>query len=83
MASSLTGSSGRFYKYLTFTHTPEAGFETDYEKLKHHIDPLEEGKRSTYIKKKFEVNRKDAFRDPDKKYRIHPDDVNTVKKYKK
>lgn len=71
------------YKYLTFTHMPKTGCEQDYERLKHNIDPAEDGIRSVYVKKKFDVTRKDAFRDPDKKYRIHPDDVNTIKKYKK
>ncbi len=75
------GTSGRFSKYLVFTHTPEN--EQDYEKLKHNIDPAEDGKRDTYVKKKPEVNHSDALRDPDKKYRIHDDDKDTIKKYKK
>lgn len=77
------GKRGRNYKYLTFTHNPEEGKEADYEKLKHNIDPDEDGVKSTYVKKKFQTNRDDAFRDPDKKYRIHSDDRETIKKYKK
>lgn len=77
------GQNSRNYKYLTFTHTPEKGKEGDYEELKHNIDPDKEGIEPTYVKKKFEVNRHDAFREPDKRYRIHTDDVPTIKKYKK
>ena len=77
------GARKRFFKFLTFTHTPEEGMEEEYEKLKHNIDPDEEGLRDTYVKKRFDINRSDAFRKPDRKYRIHPDDEPTIKKYKK
>ena len=77
------GERKRFLKYLTFTHTPEKGKEGDYEKLRHNIDPQEDGVRDTYVKKKFDVNRSDAFRKPDRQYRIHPEDEPTIKKYKK
>ena len=77
------GQNGRSYKYLTFTHKPEKGKEDDYKELKHNIDPDKDGFEPTFVKKKFEVNRRDAFREPDKKYRIHADDVSTIKKYKK
>ena len=74
------GKRKGFYKYLTFTHTPK---EPDlFEKLKHNIDPNETDK-DTYVKKKFDVSRSDAFRKPDKKYRIHEEDRETIKKYKK
>ncbi len=76
------GKRGRTYKYLTFTHKPEEGKEQDYEKLKHNIDPHEKSE-PTYVKKKYQINRDDAFRAPDKKYRIHDDDRETIKKYKK
>ncbi len=75
------GASKSSYKYLTFTHEPEKDFENDYEELKHNIDPLDSNK--SYVKKKYGVSRQSAFRSPDKKYRIHPDDVHTVNKYKK
>ena len=75
------GTSGRDSKYLVFTHTPNP--PEDYEELKHNIDPEEEGKRKSYVKKKPEINHSDALRDPDKKYRIHEEDKETIKKYKK
>lgn len=77
------GKSKRTYKYLTFTHSPEQGREHEYEQLKHNIDPDKDGQELSYVKKKFEVNRHDAFRDPDRKYRIHEEDIPTIKKYKK
>lgn len=70
---------GRFYKYLTFTHTPTN--DDDFEELKHNIDP--DDKEKCYVKKQFEINHSNAFNDADKKYRIHPKDKNTVKKYQK
>ena len=70
-----------FYKYLTFTHTPEIGKESNYEKLIYNIDSTDS--RDCYVKKKFEVNRNDAFENPDKKYRIHEKDRETINKYKK
>lgn len=77
------GKRGRFTKYLVFTHTPESGKENDYEKLKHNIDPSEDGKRDTWVKKNYEVSTSNSLRQPDKKYRIHDSDKETIKKYKK
>lgn len=76
------GTSGRYYKYLTFTHTPESGKETEYERLLHNIDP-DDKKRHSFVKKQFSVLGKDSFREPDKKYRIHEEDAPTIRKYKK
>lgn len=76
------GKRGRNYKYLTFTHKPEKGKESEYEKLKHNIDPQERNK-STYVKKKYDVSIDSKFLPPDKKYRIHNDDKQTIKLYKK
>lgn len=75
------GTSGRFSKYLVFTHTPEN--DKDYEELKHNIDPKEDGKKKSFVKKKFAISDSDDLRDPDKKYRIHDDDKDTIRKYKK
>ena len=77
------GKSKRSYKYLLFTHTVPEGQEENFELLKHNIDPAEDGVRPSYMKKQYEINRKDAFESPDKKYRIHDDDKETVKQYKK
>lgn len=74
-------TSGRESKYLVFTHTPENS--SDYVELKHNIDPDEDGRRLTYLKKKFEITDSSHLRDPDKKYRIHSEDSETIKKYKK
>ena len=72
---------GRFFKFLTFTHTPEKDKENDYEKLKHNIDPKD--KSACYVKKSFEINHSNAFEEPEKEYRIHPKDRDTVRKYQK
>lgn len=72
---------GRFFKYLTFTHKPKKGYESDFEKLLHNIDPFDTS--DCYVSKKYAVTRRDAFKDPDKKYRIHKKDKATVKKYQK
>ena len=78
------GTRGNQRKYLVFTHTPEDGNAGDnYEKLKHNIDPEEEGKRDTWVKKTYEVSRYDSLREPDKDYRIHEEDSKTIKKYRK
>lgn len=74
------GSSGKNYKYLVFTHTPK---NDDFVELKHNIDPFEDGVKKSYVKKDFEVSDKSSLRDPDKKYRIHSDDMNTIKRLKK
>lgn len=72
---------GRYYKYLTFTHKPKEGYENDFEKLKYNIDPSDTS--DCYVSKKYGVTNKNAFKDPDKKYRIHEKDKATVKKYQK
>ena len=72
---------GRTYKYLTFTHNPEKGKESDYEKMLYNIDPND--KEDCYVKKKFDVSRYDAFEDPDKNYRIHEKDRARIKKHQK
>lgn len=76
------GQNKRAFRYLTFTHKPEEGKESDYEILKHNIDPNENDKPS-YVKKTPQVNRHNDFEEPQKKYRIHDDDKSTIKKYKK
>jgi hypothetical protein len=55
---------GRFYKYLTFTHKPVVGNESNYEKLKYNIDPSDTS--DCYVSKKYAVTRQDTFKDPDK-----------------
>ena len=70
---------GRTFKYLTFTHKPTN--DTDFEKLRYNIDPADNS--PCYVKKQFEINHSKAFKDADKKYRIHEKDKNTVKKYQK
>ena len=70
---------GRSYKYLTFTHKPTN--DTDFEKLRYNIDPDDDS--DCYVKKQYSITDSSAFNDADKKYRIHPKDKNTVKKYQK
>lgn len=72
---------GRVYKYLTFTHKPVEGKEQDFEKLFYNIDP--DDIEDCYVKKQFSITDRDAFEDPDKKYRIHEKDKDTVRKYQK
>ena len=76
------GKRGRFFKYLTFTHSPEKGKENDYEELKHNID-FSDKENSSFVKKKYDVSINTKFRASDKKYRIHDDDKELIKKYKK
>ncbi len=73
---------GRNYKYLIFTHKPKEGDEGNYEELKHNIDPDEKDRKS-YVKKTPAVSRSDVFEAPKKRYRIHDEDRETVRKYKK
>ena len=80
--SLIYAKSGRDYKYLVFTHTPEEGKEQDYSKLKYNINPNEVDKPS-YVNNKFRISRDDEFRDPDFKYRIHDDDKELIKRLKR
>ena len=75
------GTSGKYRKYLTFTHKPEVGKEADFEQLLHNIDPYD--KDDCYVKKQYSFSHEDSLRPPDKKYRIHQDDIKRVNKYKK
>ena len=77
------GNNKRAYKYLLFTHNPPEGREEEFELLKHNIDPQEEGLRSSYVKKQFQIDRFNAFEDQTEKYRIREDDRDVIKKYKK
>lgn len=80
------GTRGNQRKYLVFTHNPPEGQEDNFELLKHNIDPEEEQNnpaRRSWVKKSYEVSRYDGLREPDKAYRIHDDDRETVKKYRK
>ena len=74
---------GRYSKYLTFTHKPEEDNPDRYELLRHNIDPLEDGIKPTYVKKYYDVSYDSNLCLSDKKYRIHEDDKETIKKYKK
>lgn len=69
--------------HLTITHKPKPGKEHEYERLKHNIDPAGDGKRSSYVKKRYGVKGRNHFADPDRPYRIHKKDVPTIKKNKK
>ena len=77
------GKSGKYRKYLTFTHKPETGKELNYEELKHNIDSTRDKQEKSYVKKQYGFSHEDKLQPPDKKYRIHEDDLETIKKYKK
>lgn len=76
------GESGRLRKYLLFTHKLPAGEETDFERLNHSIDP-DEKEATSYVHKRYCVSEQSSLQAPIKKYRIHEDDLPTVRKYKK
>ena len=73
------GKSGRLRKYLTFTHNPKDF--VDFEEMLHNID--ESDKEPCYVKTTHDVSHEDKLRTPDKKYRIHPDDKELIKRLKK
>ena len=75
------GKSGKQRKYLTFTHKPEEGKENDYEKLLHNIDA--DDTADCYVKKKYDVTVEEKLQEPEKKYRIHEEDKERIKRYKK
>lgn len=75
------GKRGNRRKYLTFTHTPEEGKEGDYEELLHNIDAKDP--EACYVKKQYGISKEDSIEKPPKKYRIHDDDKEKIKKYKK
>ncbi len=75
------GRRKNYRKYLTFTHTPEKGKEENYEQLLHNIDP--DDNKPCYVKKFYGVSKSDSLIEPDKNYRIHDEDKELVKKYKK
>lgn len=74
--------SKQHYRYLTFTHTPEDDKLDNYKELKHNIYLLETNKKS-YFNIYPRTTIKGSFRKPDKKYRIHEDDLDLIKEYKK
>ena len=71
--------SGRYRKYLTFTRNPPDLI--DFEEMFHNIDPDMDGKEKSYVKKRPDVSIDSSFEKPHKKYRIHPDDNERIKKY--
>ena len=73
------GTSGKYRKYLTFTHNPPD--LVDFEEMLHNIDPDMDGKEKSYVKKIPDVSVDSSFEEPPKKYRIHPDDKERIKKY--
>lgn len=78
------GKNKRSFKYLLFTHKiPDDAPDGSFVQLKHNIDPDKDGVEPTYMKTQHETNRRDAFENVNKKYRIHDEDKDTVKRYKK
>lgn len=74
-------ASNDLRKYLVFTHTPEKGKEDNFEKLNYNIDPNDN--KDCYVKKTYEVSNKESLIKPQKNYKIHDDDREIIKKYKK
>lgn len=77
------GKNKRSYKYLLFTHKIPEGQADKFDELTHNIDPKKDGVEKTYVKKKFSVDRYNAFDEAEKRLRIHRDDREKIKKYKK
>ena len=73
------GPSGKLRKYLTFTHNPKDF--VNFEEMLHNID--ETDNQRCYVKTTYDVSNEDKLRAPDKKYRIHPDDKELIKRLKK
>ena len=63
------------------TICPIKGKEEQYEKLRYNIDPREHSKGS-YLKKNFAQSPERCFDEPDKHYRIHREDMATIKNKK-
>ena len=77
------GRSGRLRKHLIFTHSSTTDGK-DNIRLDHNIDPSEVGKDS-YVRPISFISHDDDFDPPDKKYRIHYEDlpkINSIKKKK-
>ena len=55
--------------------------ESEFIKLLHNIDPQDP--EDSYLLKKIETGRDEAFDPPDKKYRIHEEDREKISKIKK
>lgn len=68
------------YKAIHFTSHPTT-HGNENVRLKHNIDPKEEQK-ATYAVPYSEPRSKKEYQPPDKKYRIHRDDVGTINKLK-
>lgn len=72
--------SPKHYKAIIFTSHPTTDGEAN-EKMKHNVDPLDTTRTSYGVYYRGARPFSD-FRPPDKAYRIHKDDMPTVKKLK-
>ncbi len=76
------GRSGDQRKYLMFTHDcGEGPRRINYTKLKYNVDPNDND--HCYVNNHPKVSKKSSLENPDKAYRIHPSDYETIKKLKK
>jgi hypothetical protein len=75
--------SGQNYKYLAFTHRDKTD-DIDNIPLKFNIDPDEPDENvKSYMVPKSKIDKQSNFQDSDKRYRIHKDDMETVRRHKK
>ena len=64
---------------MIFTHSKTTGGTKNVE-MKHNIDPSDSSK--IYMRPFYFVGKAIDFEDPNKKYRIHKEDMPLVRKYK-
>ena len=72
--------SGNYNRYLLFTHDENDNFPDKIE-LQFNIDSNDKSGKKSYVLPYFLEDHNNAFDPPDKKYRIHKDDMKTIKQY--
>lgn len=74
--SYITESSGKFYRFFCFTHSPTTDGQKNV-KLKHNIDPKEN--RDCYVRPIRQTDLSENFELPYIRYRLHQDDLSKIK----
>ena len=74
------GSRGTQRRFMIFTHSKTTD-GTANVKMKYNIDPSDPSE--IYMRPFHFIGKDTDFENPNKKYRIHKDDMSTVNKYKK
>ena len=74
------GKSGNYRKFLCFTHSKSTNGKENV-RLQKNIDPSDS--RKCYLVPRFVIESHNKLSPTNKKYRIAPEDRETVKRYKK